>query len=143
MKKQRTCVVCGSPFMADRITQKYCSPACRRHAHISGLNVHNGPKRGKSVIRVFRCLKCGKLVEVADPKDKRIKFCSAHCERLYWKHSKGNKVRAGMVQRSFACRCCGAVVNVTEANDKRTSFCSDTCRKRWFSRHRKKRSQID
>lgn len=138
MKQQRICILCGSPFIADRVTQKYCSSACRRHAHILGMNVHDEPKRGKSVIRVFQCLKCGKLVKVADPKDKRIKFCSSHCERLYWKHSRRDKqVRLGTVQRSFICRCCGAVVNVTEANDRRTSFCSDACRKKWFSRHRK------
>ena len=140
MKLQRTCVVCGAPFTADRITQKYCSPSCRRYAHRRGLNVHQTAKRGRHVVfRAFRCLKCGMLVEVIDPKDKRIKFCSAHCERLYWKHSRSShRITPGAVQRTFTCRYCGTTVTVTKAKDKRTAFCSEACRMRWFSLHRKR-----
>lgn len=41
-----------------------------------------------SVIREFTCLRCGKHVRVTDGRDCRTKFCSQHCEKLYWKHSK-------------------------------------------------------
>ena len=140
MKQQRICVVCGSPFTADRVTQKYCSSSCRRYAHRNGLNVHETAKSGNDIIRSFYCLKCGKLVVVAEQRDKRTKFCSAHCERLYWKHSKKTKqIHPGTVCRTFSCRQCGTVVVVTEAKDKRTSFCSEACRIRWFSQHRKSR----
>ena len=74
-----------------------------------------------------------------DPKDKRIKFCSAHCERLYWKHSRSShRIAPGAVQRTFTCRYCGTTVTVTKAKDKRTAFCSEACRMRWFSLHRKR-----
>lgn len=92
MKRQAVCAVCGQEFIADRVTQKYCSSYCRRYAHRHGANNHVRSSRKKEALRTFRCLKCGKLVRVTEPTDRRIKFCSAHCERLYWKHSK--KVRA-------------------------------------------------
>ena len=85
---------------------------------------------------LFRCLKCGKLVRVTEPTDRRIKFCSAHCERLYWKHSK--KVSSVVIRRAFQCRNCGTLVEITEPKDKRTTFCSQACREKWFSLHRNK-----
>ena len=85
MKRQAVCAVCGREFTADRVTQKYCSSYCRRYAHRHGANNHVRSSRKKEALRTFRCLKCGKLVRVTEPTDRRIKFCSAHCERLYWK----------------------------------------------------------
>lgn len=136
MKRQAVCAVCGQEFIADRVTQKYCSSYCRRYAHRHGANNHVRSSRKKEALRTFRCLKCGKLVRVTEPTDRRIKFCSAHCERLYWKHSK--KVSSVVIRRSFQCRNCGTFVEITEPKDKRTIFCSQACREKWFSLHRNK-----
>lgn len=32
------------------------------------------------------------LVLITDEKDKRKKFCSPHCEKLYWKHPHKPKI---------------------------------------------------
>ena len=90
---------------------------------------------GKTV-RSFRCLRCGTLVSVTNRADKRVKFCSPRCERLYWKHSEHAACQA--VVRTFSCRQCGRTVTVTEAKDRRTAFCSADCRIQWFSAHRKR-----
>ncbi len=136
MKRQAVCAACGREFTADRVTQKYCSSYCRRYAHRHGANNHVRSSRKKEALRTFRCLKCGKLVRVTEPTDRRIKFCSAHCERLYWKHSK--KVSSVVIRRAFQCRNCGTFVEITEPKDKRTTFCSQACREKWFSLHRNK-----
>ena len=65
----------------------------------------------------------------------RSKFCSAHCEKLYWKHKKKTEPEAGAY--TFRCKQCGALVTVTEARDRRTVFCSEECRKRWHSEQQK------
>lgn len=141
MKRQAICPVCGKEYTADRITQKYCSAFCRRYAHRHGANNHVRAPRKKPSLRVFRCLKCGRLVRVTDGADKRTKFCSAHCERLYWKHSK--YVQSVVIQRSFTCRQCGTFVEVTEAKDRRTAFCSVACREKWFSQHRRSQTHTE
>lgn len=74
MKRQAVCAVCGQEFIADRVTQKYCSSYCRRYAHRHGANNHVRSSRKKEALRTFRCLKCGKLVRVTEPTDRRIKF---------------------------------------------------------------------
>ena len=66
---------------------------------------------------------------MTDPRDMRSKFCSVHCEKLYWKHRKKTAPEAGSY--TFRCKQCGALVTVTEARDRRTVFCSEECRKRW------------
>lgn len=136
MKRQAICIMCGTVFTADRVTQKYCSSSCRRLAHRRGMNDHAKPsaRAKRKALRVFNCVKCGRRVYVTTPSDKRTKFCSAHCERLYWKHS--NKVKSLAVQRTFHCRMCGRAVNVTDSKDRRTTFCSAACRTQWFSLHR-------
>ncbi|WP_276837095.1 hypothetical protein [Megasphaera stantonii] len=136
MKRPAVCPICGKEFLADRATQKYCSSYCRRYAHRHGANNHVRPPKDAEALRSFHCIKCGRLVRVTEPTDRRTKFCSAHCERLYWKHSK--KVTSVVIRRSFHCRHCGVLVEVSEAKDRRTTFCSLTCREKWFSLHRKK-----
>ena len=135
MRRQAVCAVCGKEFIADRMTQKYCRSYCRRYAHRHGANNHRRASQAKDALRIFRCLKCGKLVRVTETTDRRVKFCSAHCERLYWKHSK--KVRSAVSQRTFPCRNCGVIVEVTDAKDRRTAFCSPSCREKWFAQRRK------
>ena len=139
MKRKVVCPVCGKLFTAGRITQKYCSAACRRYAVRHGMIGHDAAGQHESIMRTFHCLRCGVLVTVKSPTDRRIKFCSAHCERLYWKHSKhSNRVKSVAVTRAFHCRQCGALVEVTDAADRRTAFCSAACRIRWTSLHRKR-----
>lgn len=137
MKREAVCPVCGAKFIANRSTQKYCSSFCRQYAHRHGYNNHVRPYGKQETLRTFRCIKCGRLVRVTDQGDRRTKFCSSHCERLYWKHPK--EVKSVVIQRSFHCRQCGELVDVTEPKDKRTVFCSHACRERWFSLHRKKK----
>lgn len=135
MKRQALCPVCGTEFTAGRVTQKYCSSYCRRYAHRHGVNNHETPPPKKPALRTFRCVKCGRLVRVTERTDKRTKFCSSYCERLYWKHSK--HVKPSLICRAFHCRTCGTLVEVIDAKDRRTVFCSTECRQRWFSLHRK------
>ena len=40
------------------------------------------------ISKQFYCKKCHILVTVTNIKDRRKKFCSPHCEKLYWKHPK-------------------------------------------------------
>ena len=87
MELKKLCAQCGKPFTADRRNQRYCSEACRRLAY------RRHPRReedegGGPVLRTFLCARCGRVVRVTSPDDHRKKFCSSHCERLYWKHSK-------------------------------------------------------
>lgn len=41
-----------------------------------------------AVLRFFTCARCGRVILVTDENDRRRKFCSPHCERMYWKHKK-------------------------------------------------------
>ncbi|WP_300626350.1 hypothetical protein [uncultured Megasphaera sp.] len=140
MRRKAICPVCGKEFEADRITQKYCSNYCRRYAHRHGVNDHGRSSRKKEALRAFHCLKCGKLVRVTEATDRRTKFCSAHCERLYWKHSE--KVKSQTIRHAFHCRNCGTYVEITDPYDRRIAFCSTACRLRWFSLHRSKKTRI-
>ena len=122
--------------MADRSTHRYCSAVCRRYAYRHRHEDETPPSQraGGKVLRSFRCIRCGKQVVVTQGADKRRKFCSPHCERLYWKHSKN--VESQPVQHAFRCRNCGVLVEIRDAKDRRTAFCSADCRKQWFSLHR-------
>ena len=76
MKREAVCPVCGKRFLADRCTQRYCARA--------------GPE-GTPVLRRFLCARCGEPVAVTDSSDRRSRFCSGRCERLYWKHRRAGK----------------------------------------------------
>lgn len=141
MKRQLVCPACGREFTARRVTQKYCSTACRLWAYRHRPNIHASlPAKGK-ILRTFRCLRCGEVVSVRSAADKRTKFCSSHCERLYWKHSKTKGVKSQSVSRTFHCRQCGRLVKVTEPKDRRMAFCSNGCRERWGYENRSKSRQ--
>lgn len=135
MEKPMTCPVCGTFFLADRSTQRYCSAACRKKDYRKHSRHDGAPPESAPVLRSFQCRKCGKTVAVTDPRDMRSKFCSAHCEKLYWKHKK--KTEPESESYTFRCKQCGALVTVTEARDRRTAFCSEECRKRWHSAQQK------
>ena len=87
------CVICGKEFTPRRSIQKYCSAECRRYANRHGVNdIRAAAPATAPVIREFRCLKCGTIVRVRDHSDGRMKFCSQHCEKLYWKHTEKYRV---------------------------------------------------
>ena len=77
----RICPTCGKNFIPEVGAQQrvYCSYACRVMGYKTNGAYHNRPTHR------FNCAHCGKLVE-AYGDDRRQKFCSAHCEKLYWKH---------------------------------------------------------
>ncbi len=135
MKREIQCPVCGKSFTAERSTQRFCSRACQLLAYRHQQRKHKEYTGGK-IIRQFRCLECRAVIRVTSTDDKRTKFCSSHCERAYWKHSKENGVRSQAVLRTFRCRQCGSVVIVTEPKDRRLSFCCADCRIKWNSHAR-------
>lgn len=131
--EQRVCIVCGKRFDVWRVTQRYCSAKCRRYANRHDeLCTYNKDEEGEKVLWSFSCVKCGKIVEVRSPNDRRTKFCSRRCEKLYWKHSR--YVRPKAVAREFDCRMCGTHVCVTEAKDHRRCFCSPKCSIEFYMR---------
>lgn len=88
MERQKICPACGKAFTARRSDQRFCCPKCRRWGNRHGLAVRPEVMEGAPVVRRFNCARCGALVIVHDMRDRRTRFCSAHCERLYWKHRK-------------------------------------------------------
>ena len=130
MDIETVCACCGRPFTAHRRTQRFCSEACRRKAYRKqpGRPAHEVGQG--AVLRVFTCARCGRLVLVTDGNDHRRKFCSSHCERMYWKHKKN--VPPKEVHRTFVCRQCGKTVTVTDPRARRRVFCSEACRLAWL-----------
>ncbi len=128
MGENGICEVCGKEFIKRHARQKYCGPSCaryaNRHKQIIRIEDPDAP-----VIRTFTCRRCGEEVRVTDPNDKRLKFCSQHCEKLFWKHPE--KVQAVFVAREFHCKGCGKLVEVTSAFDRRHAFCSKECQIRY------------
>ena len=73
------CAFCGAEYQPRSVVQKYCCTSCQKKAKYRGM------VRYLSV--TFQCAKCGKTV-VTDPesRDRRSRFCSAECEKRYWRH---------------------------------------------------------
>ncbi len=130
-KEMAVCPVCGKKFQKRMSRQKYCSTSCGRYANKHDETIHD-EKPGAEVIRTFCCKRCGELVQVTDPLDKRLKFCSQYCEKLFWKHPE--KAEAIPVERVFVCRGCGKTVKVTSAFDRRHTFCSKKCQQNYVAR---------
>ena len=129
MDIETVCACCGRSFIAHQRTQRFCSEACRSRAYRKqpGRPAHEVGQG--AVLRVFTCARCGKLVKVTSLYDRRKKFCSSHCERLYWKHSGDTHLKE--VCRTFRCRQCGKAVTITDPHSRRRVFCSDLCRITW------------
>jgi hypothetical protein len=49
---------------------------------------------------ILNCQLCGKMIPadlwVSEANGERLEFCSPECERLYWKHMKGEQPPKGM-----------------------------------------------
>ena len=130
------CQWCGKEFTPLKSWQKYCSPACRVAANRKRLPKDEVHTQEAVLIRSFRCLQCGEVVNVYDPSDNRFKFCCVHCEKLYWKHPE-KKREKGI--RQFQCHACGKNVIVTDPLDRRRFYCSETCRE---AQHKAKQKVI-
>lgn len=89
---EKICPVCHKTFETRSHYHIYCSVACRKQHHKAVYYDKDRPipepDLHKDVLRKFRCAKCKKLVVITTIKDRRRKFCSPHCEKLYWKHSR-------------------------------------------------------
>lgn len=81
-----TCPMCGAKFELRSADHVFCSKACWNKARyrkcrwrmISAVLAERVPRK-------FACARCGKEVTVSKPNDKRTRFCSERCEKLYWK----------------------------------------------------------
>ena len=67
-------------------------------------------------LREFQCEQCGHLVRVMSKSDRRFRFCSASCEKTFWKRNKPQTARktAAPAGRGFGgghfercCKWCG------------------------------------
>lgn len=98
---KKICPICYQIFESKRVHHIYCSVHCRKVHH---KRVYYDKKRpvpqynnGDTVLLEFKCKRCNKLVCIVNEWDRRKKFCSPRCEKLYWKHShnKFNKKASG------------------------------------------------
>ena len=90
------CLFCGDNFTPLSTTQKYCSSACGQKYR----RRHNIAEAWPSI--EFRCSKCGRKVVTEAGKDHRTRFCSAECEKKYWRHPPHERESSRMNFRSVA-----------------------------------------
>lgn len=77
------CKCCGRLIKNPAPDQMYCTVECgNRYRKEHGEEVQ---KAWPSI--TFNCGHCGRLVVTEEgAKDKRTRFCSASCEKKYWRH---------------------------------------------------------
>lgn len=85
----RVCPSCGKVFTPKRCTQKYCCTKCRRYGTRHAF--FPPEEEDAPVLRTFLCARCGAEVRVTSARDRRKRFCSVHCERMYWKHRRAER----------------------------------------------------
>ena len=72
------CLNCGEYFSELTVTQRYCCTKCgaqyRRKHTVAWPSIS------------FDCAKCGRHVVTDGRRDMRTRFCSAACEKRYWRH---------------------------------------------------------
>lgn len=76
------CWNCGKPIQPKQYAQhqKFCSEKCRlEYKKLKKTTNYFEPF-------TFRCSKCGRVVSIEDPNDKRTRFCCKECEKKYWRH---------------------------------------------------------
>lgn len=80
------CPVCGARFEIENAVHVFCSEECWHEAERKGAGHRMmAAALAKRVPRRFTCARCGKEVFVSEPYDRRTRFCSERCEKLYWK----------------------------------------------------------
>ena len=82
----KKCIVCGATLGPDRYGT-YCSKRCYKKKKKQDPPRNDPILPGTLILRKFNCKKCNRLVRVVSKNDHRTKFCCAHCEMLYYKHS--------------------------------------------------------
>lgn len=79
------CINCGKELQG--LQKKFCSRICTKQYYKNhDVEHHDSLQKEIHVLREFNCRQCCKTVFVSDPKDRRTIFCSATCEKKYWKH---------------------------------------------------------
>lgn len=78
----KKCWCCGKPITPRAFVthQLFCSDSCRREYKAKGMT-----QQFFDPIE-FDCSQCGRRIRVETPDDKRTRFCSASCEKKYWRH---------------------------------------------------------
>ena len=88
----RRCEYCGKPLPADAAPRKrFCSAECERRSYYEGRRDkdHAREEAEEGIpLREFQCEQCGHWVRVMSKNDKRFRFCSAKCEKAFWKQNK-------------------------------------------------------
>lgn len=88
----RCCEYCGKPLSADAAARKrFCSAECERRSYYEGRSDKDHAKEEAEEgipLREFQCERCGHWVRVMSKNDKRFRFCSAKCEKAFWKQNK-------------------------------------------------------
>lgn len=86
---QKICLYCHTSFSTQKKHQIYCCHQCQKKGYKQiyyKRKINNDIDSNKLLIRQSYCAKCHTLVLIYNIKDRRTKFCSPHCEKLYWKH---------------------------------------------------------
>ncbi len=79
--QQGKCPECGKHFVPMSVNQIYCSRKCGGRYRIRHKVDGNYPPV------TFTCSQCGREVTTeGGTGDKRTRFCSAVCEKKYWRH---------------------------------------------------------
>lgn len=76
------CTICGkAKARKNRATCMACAEREARYAHKDpNYQLHQYPSI------TFTCAKCGRTVVTDGDRDHRTRFCSASCEKKYWRH---------------------------------------------------------
>lgn len=77
------CLMCGMTFEKRTSYHRYCSDACRNKAQTRGLKRQHATAAFSAY--EFDCRNCGDHIIVMDPDDHRSVYCSATCEKAYWR----------------------------------------------------------
>lgn len=126
------CLNCGKPMEMRTVVQLYCSKKCREEYYRSKdrkVTEANWP----SV--TFACAKCGTVVTTRpEIRDRRTRFCSAACEKAYFRHPPWEIKRKTLLfvgppkPKIFNCAECGKRVVIPPGDkDRRWRFCSPGC----------------
>lgn len=76
--------------------KRFCSAECERRSYYEGRRDKDHAKEEAEEgipLREFQCEYCGHWVRVMSKNDKRFRFCSAKCEKTFWKRNKPQTAR--------------------------------------------------
>lgn len=91
------CLECGEEFTPLAVNQIYCSRRCGR------TYWRKNREKMKYPSITFSCAQCGRTVVTEEGgKDKRTRFCSAQCEKKYWRHPRWDKASSNTNYHSIA-----------------------------------------